>query len=123
MEDIFKKKQPKCGGRRKTKKVKGKVKSRTKIKKVKSRTKRVKSRTKRKSKRVKSKPKGKSSCSTKVNDSNLTALCMSCFHKNGRKNGIKKMSMNNRKVITNKRGRKMIKGKCNTCNGNMFTFC
>ena len=59
---------------------------------------------------------------SKMNDPKLTALCMKCFHKNGRKNGKQKMSTKNRCVIVNKKGRKMIKGKCVVCGGNMFTF-
>ena len=85
---------------------------------------------KRKTKKVKrksSKKSKKSKCSKvdsgkKMKDANLTALCMKCFHKNGRKNGVKKMSLKNRCLIVNKRGRKMVKGKCVVCSGNMFTF-
>jgi len=62
-------------------------------------------------------------CDIKLKDGGLTALCMRCFHKNGKKNGVQTMSFSGRSKIINKRGRGMIKGKCNVCGGNMFTFC
>ena len=66
---------------------------------------------------------GGGGCDIKLKDGGLTALCMRCFHKNGKKNGVQTMSVSGRSKIINKRGRGMIKGKCNVCGGNMFTFC
>ena len=108
-------KQPTCGGRRKTSKAKrgsGGVIYR-----------KLSNGGKRKSKRSKRSKKVSSSYnSDKMKDPKLTALCMTCFHRSGKKVKQCVMSLAGRNHSTNSRGRSMIKGKCVKCSGKMALF-
>ena len=69
-----------------------------------------------------SKKVNKSDCKSAMGDKNLTALCMACFRKSGRKVKKRVMSLNNRVCKRTKNGRNMIRGKCVVCNGNVVRF-
>ena len=66
--------------------------------------------------------KKKGSNPDKMNDPNLSALCMKCFHRSGKKTKSCVMKLNGRSHTLNSRGRSMIRGKCNDCDGNMVVF-
>ena len=54
-----------------------------------------------------------------MNDSKLTALCMSCFRNSNKKVRQSVVSTNGRVSKITKNGRPMILGKCTKCDGKM----
>ena len=84
-----------------------------------------KKRSQRKSKKAKgSKKVSKNMVSyqTMLKKVDVTALCMKCYHKSGRKMTKSKISLKGRKLEKNSKGRVMLKGFCAVCGGKMNKF-
>jgi hypothetical protein len=62
------------------------------------------------------------SSNERLNDPNLKALCMRCFHSSGKKTKSCGMKLNNRTHDLTSRGLSMIRGRCSKCDGKMVVF-
>ena len=78
-----------------------------------------KSSKKKKRKGSKSKLVAKSKCGDNLTNPNFTALCMTCYHRSGKKDKKATMAIPGRECRQTKNGGLMVLGKCAKCGGTM----
>ena len=115
--------EPFVGGKRRksrkgTKKKSSRKGSRRNLSSGKQKKKKRKS-SKKKSKGSKSKLVAKKNCGDNLTNPDISALCMTCFHRSGKKTKQRVMAIPGRECRKTRRGRLMLKGKCIVCEGTM----